>query len=94
MADQVSDSQEAQDVRAKTKAIAERAKSDSSFAQQLKDDPINTLKAEGLPEKAIGELASKATGGDVSAYTIYAEYTCYYVTDLVTTEYYCTWFTS
>jgi hypothetical protein len=89
----MADQQDAEQVRAKTKEIANRAKSDSSFAEQLKNDPAGTLKAEGLPEQAIGEL-TKQSGGDVSGYSLYEVDTCVYYTNYVEYEIYCTYYTS
>lgn len=95
MADQISDSQ---NVRDQTKIIAEKARSDSSFAQRLRDDPINTLRGEGLPEQAIQELGSMSQGADVAGYCTARTVP---VTDMIydplvdlDAEYNCTWFTT
>ncbi len=80
--------QEIDQVRAATTQIAERAKNDAAFKQQLLDDPQSTLKAAGLPEAAIAEIGKKS-GDDVSGYVQYAD--CTYYTDYVV--YGCTYYT-
>ncbi len=73
--------QEIDQVRAATTQIAERAKNDAAFKQQLLDDPQSTLKAAGLPEAAIAEIGKKSDG-DVSGYSGYiGDGSCAYYTD-------------
>ncbi|MDQ2731660.1 MAG: hypothetical protein M3Y56_08380 [Armatimonadota bacterium] len=60
--------QEIDDVRAKTTKVVERAKSDPAFKQALQKDPLGTMKAEGIPEKAVGEFVHSTRKGDVEGY--------------------------
>lgn len=82
-------------VKAATEKVAQKAKSDSSFAAQLKSEPVATLRAAGLPDGAIGETLKKwNVQPEVSGYTYAYVDECVYYTAYV--EYYwaCTYFTS
>jgi hypothetical protein len=64
------------EVRKKSEAIVGRAQSDKSFAQKLKDDPEGILRAEGLPDEAIGDFIREAELGEVAGYAMDCTFTC------------------
>ena len=55
-------------VRAVGKQLIERIKSDPAFKQQVEKDPVKTLTAAGLPEKAVADVLREADMSDVVAY--------------------------
>ena len=79
------------DVRSKLEAVQTKAQSDSAFQERLKSEPMETLKAEGVPEKAIGEVLKHwKAEPEVEGQTIYWD--CYAYSNYY--EWYCTWYTS
>ncbi|MDQ2731662.1 MAG: hypothetical protein M3Y56_08390 [Armatimonadota bacterium] len=85
--------QDVDQVRAKTTKVVERAKTDAAFKQALQKDPISTLKAEGIPEKAATEFVHSTRKGDVEGYewvTVYA-YECIYYTNAYEYAYETVW---
>lgn len=67
-----------EEARKKSQAILDRATSDESFRQKLNDDPEGTLRAEGLPDKAIIDFVREAELGDVGGYLMLGDcgFTC------------------
>jgi hypothetical protein len=61
-------SPELEEIRRKSDSILSRAQSDESFRQKLKDDPEGILRAEGLPDEAIGDFIREAELGEVAGY--------------------------
>lgn len=61
--------QEADQVRGTLAGIAQRAKSDPTFMNQLRSNPQETLIASGVPEAAVGDVLREEGGlGDVQGY--------------------------
>lgn len=92
MAQPTATEQEIADVRARTQAIIEKAGRDEAFARQIKEDPVATLRSEGLPEKAISELAAQSTG-DVAGYSIVSGDDCVFFTAYHPVAHVCGWYT-
>ena len=61
-------SDQIQQLREKAQAIVHRAQNDAAFSERLKTDPESTLRAEGLPDEAIGDFAREAQLGEVGGY--------------------------
>jgi hypothetical protein len=72
-------------VRAKVETIANRANSDDTYLKQLRDNPRQTLLAEGLPQEAIGDVVYEFGMEEEVAGFEYCHGTCTYFTCLVTT---------
>ena len=60
--------QEFDQVRSKLDAIAQHAKSDPAYLEQIRSDPRGTLQAAGLPDGAIDDVLREENVGDVSGY--------------------------
>jgi hypothetical protein len=71
-------------VRTKVETIANRANSDDAYLRQLRDNPRQTLMAEGLPEAAIGDVVYELGMEEEVAGFEYCHGTCTYFTCLVT----------
>jgi hypothetical protein len=56
------------EARGRAEAIVARAESDDEFKQRLKADPAEVLRAEGMPDDAIGEFVHEAGLGEVDGY--------------------------
>lgn len=69
-------SSQIEEVRKKSEAILGRAETDESFRLKLRDDPEGTLRAEGLPDEAIGDFVREAELGDVGGYLMDCGFTC------------------
>ncbi len=52
--------------------IAARAKADATFKEQIQNDPVKTLTAAGLPEKAIPDFLRETGMTDVAGYAAQA----------------------
>ena len=55
-------------IRATARQLAERAKNDPAFKQQIEKDPVGTLTSEGLPEEAASQFLREAEINDVAGY--------------------------
>ncbi len=56
-------------IRTQIQEIAERVKSEPEYMQRIKDDPLSTLSAAGLPKEMIQQLIDgKAEEAEVSGY--------------------------
>lgn len=62
--------------RAKMDEIGRRGQSDPAFAAKVKADTVGTLRAEGVPDQAIGELLRSKGTGDVSGYWVSVDEGC------------------
>ncbi len=62
-------SDDLQALRAIARELAERANSDPTFKEQIQKDPVKTLTAAGLPEKAVPDFLREAGVVDVSGYS-------------------------
>ena len=65
-----------QQARQVAEQITQRAKSDPSFMQQLRDDPAGTVKAAGMPEEAIGTFLAEEGLAEVSGCAMVAWCVC------------------
>lgn len=73
--------QEMEELRGKVQAVLDRAKEESSYLDELKQNPQETLVAAGIPEAATGEVAHELQlGSEVSGYMLCTgtcdRYTC------------------
>jgi len=59
---------ELEQLRMKARQLAERARTDPAFKEQIQQDPVQTLTAEGLPEATIPEFLHAADLADVVGY--------------------------
>ena len=59
---------ELEQLRTKARELAERARSDQTFKEQVQRDPYRTLIAEGLPEDTIPEFLHATDLADVEGY--------------------------
>lgn len=64
MSDVTISRQEVAQIRALIDEIAQRARSDGFYMQQLKDAPIETLQAAGLPDGAIEDVLHEGNLSD------------------------------
>jgi len=61
--------QEAEQIRTKIDAVAQRARSDGAYMSQFKNDPVGTLRAAGLPDPAIVDvMRDEGMEGEVAGY--------------------------
>jgi len=65
----------AEQARSDAQKILERAKGDSAFLDQLKNQPVETLQAAGFPLDEAQELSQEFGTGEVSGY-MRCTYTC------------------
>jgi hypothetical protein len=65
----MSDKETLQQLRTQAQAIAERVKSDPEYLEHIKNDPVATLTAAGVPEDVVTSLIEgKTEEADVSGY--------------------------
>ena len=57
-------------VRALARRLAEKAKNDPAFREQIMQDPMSTLTSAGLPEQAVADFLRETGLGDVSGYML------------------------
>jgi hypothetical protein len=66
--------------------IAQRAKSDPTYAQELRSDPATAAQAAGMPEEAIGAFLREEGLAEVSGYRMEDEWCV--CTDCCITEFF------
>ncbi len=79
------------EIRRKAAALEFRAKCDAAFFQQLKDDPVRTLEAEGFDDPMAREMTSQLQGTTVEAAVAAHCIDCDPLTCIFTG---CCWFTT
>ncbi len=60
--------EETERIRETARAIIERAKTDPAYLDKLRDRPEETIRAAGVPEWAVAQLAQEITPAEVQGY--------------------------